>query len=106
MEGVERPWQVGVLWNRDGRLATPLIRRLRTEPDLVVGDNEPYSARLGFGYTLERHGDGAGLANALVELRQDLVDTQHGAAAWAARLARVLGDVLIRDDLYRPAVPS
>ena len=31
MEGVERPWQVGILWNRDGRLANPLIARLRAQ---------------------------------------------------------------------------
>nr|MCU0907315.1 N-formylglutamate amidohydrolase [Paracoccaceae bacterium] len=42
-----RPWQVGVLYSHlDDRLAKPLIARLRAEPDLCVGDNEPYSGHL------------------------------------------------------------
>ena len=102
-EGVERPWHVGVLWNEDPRLPLPLIDRLRADTDLVVGDNQPYSAREGFGHTLERHGDGGGLANSLIEFRQDLIDTHHGAAAWADRIAGVLQDVLIDENLYRPA---
>jgi predicted N-formylglutamate amidohydrolase len=30
--GVARPWHAGVLWNRDGRFALPLIERLRRAP--------------------------------------------------------------------------
>ena len=41
-----RPWHIGVLWDRDARLVTPLLESLRREPDLVVGDNEPYIGRL------------------------------------------------------------
>lgn len=104
MDGIERPWQVGILWNQDGRLPLPLIARLRREPDLTVGDNEPYSAREGFGHTLEWHGDGRHLANALVEIRQDLIDTDHDAVAWAERLKRILDDVLDDPALYRPVV--
>ncbi len=101
-DGVERPWHVGVLWAVDGRLPQPLIARLRDDETLVVGDNQPYSAREGFGHTLETHGDGNGLANALIEIRQDLIDTHHGAEAWAERLAHALQDVLVDEDLYRP----
>ena len=45
MQGVARPWQVGVLWDRDDRLAPPLIAALRAE-NLIVGDNEPYDGAL------------------------------------------------------------
>jgi predicted N-formylglutamate amidohydrolase len=101
-DGVERPWQIGVLWNDDPRLPVPLMARLREDKDLTVGDNEPYSAREGFGHTLERHGDEGGLANALIEIRQDLIDTHHGAQAWAERLAGVLQESLADEALYRP----
>ncbi len=100
-DGIERPWQIGVLWNLDPRLPVPLIERLRESEDLTVGDNQPYSAREGFGHTLERHGDEGGLANALIEVRQDLIDTHHGAAAWAERLATVLRETLADENLYR-----
>ena len=45
MNGFRRPWHLGVLWNRDSRLAGPLLDRFRVDPELCVGDNEPYSGR-------------------------------------------------------------
>jgi predicted N-formylglutamate amidohydrolase len=87
-----RPWQVGVLWHRDDRLARPLIARLR-EHGLTVGDNEPYSGELE-GDTLSRHGTARGLPHVLIEIRQDLIGTPEGEDAWAARLAPVIRDVI------------
>ena len=87
-----RPWHVGVLWDRDGRIAEPLIARLRAEPDLVVGDNEPYHGALE-GDTMFRHGTERGLPHALIEIRQDLIGTPALQAAWAARLAPILAEV-------------
>ena len=52
MNGFKRPWHVGVLWNDDPRLPEPLLAELRRDPALVVGDNEPYSARASYEYTL------------------------------------------------------
>ena len=100
MKGKERPWQIGVLWNEDGRLPLPLIARLRAA-GLVVGDNEPYSGRGGHGYTMHRHADERGLPNVLIEVRQDLIDTHHGAADWARRLSNVLADMLASADLRK-----
>lgn len=101
MDAVERPWEIGILWNRDPRLPEALIGKLRENRDLTIGDNEPYSARLGYGYTLERHGDGAGFANALIEIRQDLIDTHHGAEDWTKCLLDALAPILEDDSLYR-----
>jgi len=94
-KGVLRPWHVTVLWDKDPRLPKPLLARLGQDPDLVVGENEPYSGELA-GDCLNRHGTGRGLAHALVEIRQDLIRDETGQIAWADRLAGVLGD-LMRD---------
>lgn len=91
--GAMRPWQCGVLWDRDPRLPHLLLAGLRSDSGLVVGDNEPYSGRL-HGDTMYRNGTSRGLANALVEIRQDLIDTHHGAQEWAERLAQILGDAI------------
>jgi predicted N-formylglutamate amidohydrolase len=90
--GRGRPWQVGILWDADPRLAVPLIERLRQDRDLVVGDNEPYDGAL-VGDALYRHATARGLAHALVELRQDLIADEAGVAAWADRLAAILDDL-------------
>jgi len=49
LRGAARPWKVGILWDRDGRIPKPLIEALVAEPDLAaaeVGDNEPYDGAL------------------------------------------------------------
>ncbi len=85
-----RPWHVGVLYSHlDARLALPLIARLRAEPDLCVGDNEPYAGHLP-GDAIDRHALTPGRPNVLIELRNDLIATPDAQAAWAARLAPIL----------------
>jgi predicted N-formylglutamate amidohydrolase len=84
-----RPWHVGVLWLHDGRIARPLLRRLRAEPDLCVGENQPYDGQLE-GDTLSRHGTRRGLRHVLIEMRHDLIDTAEGQRLWAKRLAPML----------------
>lgn len=101
MNGKARPWHVGILWDRDPRIAVPLLAALRREPGLVVGDNEPYSAREPVGYTMREHGVARGLPHAAIELRQDLVGDAAGAAAWAERLARTLGPIVAVPDIHR-----
>ena len=94
MNGVARPWHVGVLWNEDARLAGPLIAALSAEPALVVGDNEPYSGSEPESYTLATHGAAQGRPHVEIEIRQDEIDTAAGAARWAELLGRVLGKLL------------
>lgn len=87
--GIRRPWQIGMLWDIDPRLPVPMIELFREDTLLTVGDNEPYSGRLK-GDAMYRHGTQRGLANALVELRQDLIAEPPGQAEWAGRIADVL----------------
>lgn len=88
--GVQRPWHVTVLWDKDPRVAQPLIAHFRRDPALIVGDNEPYDGCLE-GDTLYQHATMRGLPHALIELRQDLVGSEAGALGWAARV----GDALV-----------
>jgi predicted N-formylglutamate amidohydrolase len=92
-KGVARPWASGILWDKDPRLAFPLLQGLRTIPGVEVGDNVPYSGQLK-GDTLYQHGTLRGLAHALVEVRQDLILATEGQWEWAHHLARVVSEVL------------
>jgi predicted N-formylglutamate amidohydrolase len=76
------------------------MRRLAEEPDLVVGDNEPYSGREGHGYSIKAHAEALGLAHALLEIRQDLIADERGQERWAGILYRVLKDVLANPALH------
>ena len=53
--------------------------RFYAEGDLIVGDNEPYAGQLE-GDCLWQHGTSRGLANALIEIRQDLIRDAAGQA--------------------------
>jgi predicted N-formylglutamate amidohydrolase len=92
-KGVKRPWSAAVLWDKDPRLALPLLEGLRAIPKIEVGDNVPYSGQLK-GDTLHRHAGARGLAHALVEIRQDLILSPEGQAEWAERLVQILHHVL------------
>ena len=70
-----------------------LIDRLLAEPDLCVGDNEPYSGHLP-GDAIDRHALTPGRHNTLIEIRNDLIGTEAEQRAWAARLAPILTQVL------------
>jgi predicted N-formylglutamate amidohydrolase len=88
-----RPWHAGVLWDRDPRLAVPLLAALREDENLVVGDNEPYAGALR-GDCIHKHATTRGLANALIEVRQDLIRHEEGARHWGEKLAAMLTSIL------------
>jgi len=91
--GIARPWHIGTLYHRDTMLPPLLLKHLRSEGDLVVGDNEPYAVSDETDYTIPVHGERRGLMNSGIEIRQDLISDQAGETAWAERLARVLGEI-------------
>ncbi|MCB5177274.1 MULTISPECIES: N-formylglutamate amidohydrolase [Microvirga] len=101
--GWPRPWHVGILWDADARFAKPLLEGLQAEEGLVVGDNEPYDGALA-GDTIDRHATERGLANALIEIRQDLIASDEGAEEWAERFARLLKPLAAREGLRTPQV--
>jgi len=85
-----RPWQIGVLYSDDDdRLSRRLIARLMHEPDLCIGDNEPYAGALP-GDAIDRHALQKGRHNTLIEVRNDLIADPAAQVAWAARLAHAL----------------
>jgi predicted N-formylglutamate amidohydrolase len=99
-KGRPRPWQVGILYDRDTRLSAPLMVRL-AEAGFSVGDNEPYSGALE-GDTLYQHGTLRGLPHVLIEIRQDLIASDDLAQEFALRLKPVL-DAALSDmtDMHR-----
>jgi len=81
---------VGVLYNRDSRVARPLLQALRDEGDLVVGNNQPYALGDQTDYSVVQHGERRGIPHVEIEIRQDLIADEPGQEAWAGRLARLL----------------
>jgi predicted N-formylglutamate amidohydrolase len=100
-KGVSRPWHSGVLYNRDSRFAAFVLRLLREEDAMTVGDNEPYTVSDDTDYTIPVHGEQRGLPHVAIEIRHDLIETEADQRAWAHRMCRVLTDAKrLRDESY------
>jgi predicted N-formylglutamate amidohydrolase len=87
---VRRPWQIGLIFDRDERYARSVEAGLRQDLALTVGMNQPYSPADRVFHTLDRHAQRRGLAPLMIEIRNDLIRTEDGQAAWASRLAPLL----------------
>ncbi len=88
----QRPWPVGILYNRDDAAARIGMRALRFQ-GLEVGDNQPYSGRE-LNYTMDRHAEMAGIPYLGLEIRQDGLATPVDVARWTALLASVIAETL------------
>lgn len=82
-----RPWHLGMLYNRDARVAHALLAMIRAEGRWIVGDNEPYAVSDVTDYAIPVHGEARGLPHIELEIRQDLINDAGGQAEWATRIA-------------------
>ena len=98
MNAKARPWHIGLLWDKDPRLASALIKGLEARGNLVVGDNEPYTGRALF-HTMQVHGAAHGFPQVTIEVRQDEIDSDAGVARWAAILIDELRRMLQESDM-------
>jgi predicted N-formylglutamate amidohydrolase len=78
----QRPWHIGVVWNRDPDTAGRLLTYLQQIPGLCIGDNEPYSMKTQSGYTQETHAEGK-RPSVLIEIRNDLINDEEGCVVYA-----------------------
>ena len=88
-----RPWHIGILSAQDRRFNDALLARLNDEDDLCVGDNEPYNGDLP-GDSIDQHALQHGRLNTLIEIRNDLIETELNQITWARRLAPILSATL------------
>ncbi len=87
MDGIARPWDVGVLhWLGRTDFAQAMLDALRADTALTVGDNQPYQMDA-TDHTVPRHAFPHQLPYAEMEVRQDLIGDAAGQNIWAQRLA-------------------
>jgi predicted N-formylglutamate amidohydrolase len=105
-KGVARPWDAGVLYNRDSRFAHIVMALLKREKGLVIGDNEPYSVTDASDYTIPVHGERRGVHHVAIEIRQDLIAGDIGQRVWGKLLGRLLPQAyqgLMAAEVLKPA---
>ncbi len=95
-KGEPRSWHIGLLYNRDTRLAHTLRDLLAEDETLCVGDNDPYSVDDESDYTIPVHGEGRAIPHALFEVRHDMIESEEDQYRWAHRLGYTLERALQR----------
>ena len=90
LAGKNRPWQIALSSFLDRSLADPLLATLRQNPDIVVGDNEPYDLDPKVDYSVPQHALSRGLQHLQVEFRNDVIAHRNAQQQWAILFAGAL----------------
>ena len=98
--GIDRPWHTGVMWDTDDRMALPFMDNLNMRGDLIVGNNQPYTALDPLGYAFDIHARKRGLPHLFIEVRQDLVTDEVGVMRWATIIHQALEPLLDDQHIY------
>jgi predicted N-formylglutamate amidohydrolase len=98
--GVRRLLDIGILHDRDSRLADAMLVRAENQGAYRVERNQPYGPADGVTHTLKEHGIANGLLNVMIEIRNDRVGDATGqdevSDLLEALVSASLGDNKIR----------
>lgn len=88
--GKPRPVEIGILHDSDARLADGMLAAAGTAGQYDIRRNEPYGPEDGVTHTLKEHGLANGVANVMIEVRNDLIQDQSGQKVVADYLTGLL----------------
>lgn len=89
-----RAVEIGLLHDADSRLADRMLASAADHSNHLVRRNEPYSPKDGVTHTLKEHAIPNGLANVMVEVRNDLVASAEARDCMAHMLCAWLGEAI------------
>ena len=82
--GKRRAVDLGLLFDREATLAHALVKSF---PDVNTQLNEPYGPKDGVMHLMNLHGAPRGLQHLMVEICNDLIETERKQQQWAQRLS-------------------
>ncbi|WP_300072335.1 N-formylglutamate amidohydrolase [uncultured Ruegeria sp.] len=90
-----RPWHAGFLTRADQATGQAVIDHILTSrPDLLLALNQPYQIDSDSDWFIPHFVEPRGLSHSLVEIRNDLIRDETGAADWAQLLADAFTGIL------------
>nr|CDQ33808.1 putative N-formylglutamate amidohydrolase [Virgibacillus halodenitrificans] len=92
--GRVRAVEIGILHDADRRLADAMLAHAHRLPHRCIQRNAPYGPQDGVTHSLVRHGIDNGLANVMIEIRNDLLATLEDAHAMARELMQLIQPAL------------
>ena len=98
--GKKRSIDLGILWDSDDRLPNIFFNYLnKNYKNMDIGNNTPYSGRMK-NDTLYKHGTSQGLANILIEIRQDLILDSKGQLKFSKLITKPLVENINNTSLF------
>ena len=94
MNGNDREWEIGVLWDKDSVTAEIFLTRL-VESGYLVGDNKPYSGKDPEDFTIDFHAESTGLPHVGIEISQDLINHDDGVERISETLKEIISTYTI-----------
>ncbi|WP_337182573.1 N-formylglutamate amidohydrolase [Shinella sp.] len=88
--GRQRAVEIGILHDADPRLADAMLAAAAADGRFDTRRNEPYGPEDGVTHTLKEHGLSNGLANVMIEVRNDLIRDEAGQRVVAGYLTELL----------------
>ena len=92
--GTHRAVEIGILHDSDTRPADAMLAEAPRLPQRRIARNDPYGPEDGVTHSLRLHGLENGLANVMIEVRNDLLRTPQDEAAIAEELLVLLRPAL------------
>ncbi len=99
INGSDREWEIGVLWDKDPVTAEIFLTRLG-EAGYLVGDNEPYSGKDPEDFTIDYHAESIGLPHVGIEISQNLINHDDGVKHVSDTLNEIISTYTI------PSIPK
>lgn len=93
-KGIRRDVEIGILHDRDSRLADEILKSAASKNENKVMRNLPYGPEDGVTFTLVRHALPRGLLNVMIEIRNDLIADADSQQDMARRLSEYVRDAL------------
>jgi predicted N-formylglutamate amidohydrolase len=107
-KGVARGMHVGLLFDQDRRFTDLVASLMRKSGSFEVRLNEPYGPEDGVCHTVNLQAGAKGLPYSMIEIRNDLIESESGQVEWAGRLGEVLQQaaaLLMRSSTKKGARP-
>ncbi len=94
--GVSRAVEIGVLHDRDTRLADAMLGVAASHTTAKVMRNDPYGPDDGVTHSLQKHGANGGHLNVMLEVRNDLIATADQQTAMGDLIAAWIADACVQ----------
>lgn len=95
------PWHVGVLWDRDPRMAALFMETFGGRCGPWIGEDVPRAARRRDSGAVDDHAARVELAGLAMEIRHDPIETPEDSEPWSGPIGDALAEILAAPHLKR-----